>query len=504
MRNTLVQRLLLGVGFVLSLSSAAGAWAADKPNRQVAVVDDSAWRSGPSEAWFINWDKALAEARKTRKALFVLNTGSDWCYWCKKLHNEVLDKPEFLSFAEKKLVLLYLDSPNRDPLGKEQKRHNRQIVKALGFGGGVPSVVLASANGKRLGAIGGGGQSLEDYLRRVESVLGADGQDFETPDALLLFKQGYAALAEKVAAQLASLPPVTKDDFVVRVTGVAVVDLADACDPDTVAFKAADTSLDVPFGGRALIRMEYDLPKGYAARILVQASFPREESAKMRYFRYAPSELLKGKGVFYGVLNMSDKGQSCEVKKAVVRIRTEPEMDDFPYGWTISPVPVSLKFAAREGSDGGQESVTGNPVSPPKAPADDRKWRKGPDRLWYVNWDKAVAEAKKTKKKLFVLNTGSDWCGWCRKLKADVLSSGKFKTFARKNLVLVYLDSPRQKPLSQEQQTYNRELAKFLSFGGGVPCVKIVDPEDNSVLETISGYKPAQDYLRQLQEAVQP
>ena len=69
-----------------------------------AGVDDSNWQPGPSEAWFVNWDKALAEARKSGKALFLLNTGSDWCGWCKRLKADVLDTPEFAEFAREKLV----------------------------------------------------------------------------------------------------------------------------------------------------------------------------------------------------------------------------------------------------------------------------------------------------------------------------------------------------------------------------------------------------------------
>ena len=72
------------------------------------------------------------------------------------------------------------------------------------------------------------------------------------------------------------------------------------------------------------------------------------------------------------------------------------------------------------------------------------KWDKGP-RGWYVHFGKAVEEAVKENKCLYVLFTGSDWCGFCIKLHDDVLESSKFKQFAKKNLVLVYLDFPKKK-----------------------------------------------------------
>ena len=45
------------------------------------AVDDSDWQKGPNDQWFVSWDKALAAAKKAGKPMFVLKTGSDWCYW---------------------------------------------------------------------------------------------------------------------------------------------------------------------------------------------------------------------------------------------------------------------------------------------------------------------------------------------------------------------------------------------------------------------------------------
>lgn len=180
---------------------------------KAASIDDTTWRSGPSDAWFVNWDKALAEAKNTGKKLFVLNTGSDWCHWCKKLKEEVLVQPEFEKFAAKNLVLVYLDSPSRNPLGKEQKTHNRQVVKSLGLGGGVPNAGLFAASGKKFGFIGGGGMKVDAYIERLESILKGKGQYFGDDDVQTLFTDGYGKLADDIAAERAKLPPVTKDDL---------------------------------------------------------------------------------------------------------------------------------------------------------------------------------------------------------------------------------------------------------------------------------------------------
>lgn len=282
-------------------------------NPPVEAVDDSQWRKGPSDAWFVNWDKALDEARKTRKSLFVLNTGSDWCHWCKKLHAEVLEQSEFVRFAQKKLVLLYLDSPSRDPLGKEQKRHNREIVKTLQFGSGVPCAVVVSAKGKRLGMIPGGGQTPDAYIQRLERFLSADGQSLEGENAQLLFSKGYGALVAKIAAERAALPPVTTEDFKVGLSGVAVVEPEAFKEPKNVKFADPSAACEIPFGKMAMFKMEYEVPKGYGMRIFAMPKMTREHWERLRNLQYSPSEVYMGKGTAYGYLTLSGKGHTCAV-----------------------------------------------------------------------------------------------------------------------------------------------------------------------------------------------
>ena len=56
--------------------------------------------------------------------------------------------------------------------------------------------------------------------------------------------------------------------------------------------------------------------------------------------------------------------------------------------------------------------------------------------------DKASAEHK-----VVLLDfTGSDWCGWCKRLKAEVFDQPEFAEFAQANLIMVEVDFPRNKP----------------------------------------------------------
>jgi thioredoxin-related protein len=81
---------------------------------------------------------------------------------------------------------------------------------------------------------------------------------------------------------------------------------------------------------------------------------------------------------------------------------------------------------------------------------------------WLDNLDAAKAQAKKENKKILLDFTGSDWCGWCKKLDAEVFSTQEFKDYAAKKLVLVEVDFPRGFKLPAATQKQNEELqAKY-------------------------------------------
>lgn len=128
-------------------------------------------------------------------------------------------------------------------------------------------------------------------------------------------------------------------------------------------------------------------------------------------------------------------------------------------------------------------------------------WTAGPNADWKIFWNDALAEARLSGKKIFVLSTGSDWCGWCMKLKKDVFEKDEFKDYARKKLVLLYLDSPR-KPLPEDQKQHNDAICGTLSFGGGVPCAAVFGV-DSRRYGVISGYsKTPSEYIARIDEVL--
>ena len=101
---------------------------------------------------------------------------------------------------------------------------------------------------------------------------------------------------------------------------------------------------------------------------------------------------------------------------------------------------------------------------------------------WHTDVNKAVNISVETKKPLFFFFTGSDWCGWCKKLVKEVFVKQEFKAWAAKNAILVELDFPRRTPISDDLKKQNRELGNMFGVRG-YPTGWLVTPtiEDGKV-----------------------
>tara|TARA_B100000768_G_scaffold149276_1_gene143549 strand:+ start:104 stop:571 length:468 start_codon:yes stop_codon:yes gene_type:complete len=95
---------------------------------------------------------------------------------------------------------------------------------------------------------------------------------------------------------------------------------------------------------------------------------------------------------------------------------------------------------------------------------------------WYTDLNKAVNISLSENKPLMLFFTGSDWCGWCIRLKKEVFNYPEFETWANENVVLVELDFPRRKTIDPRILKQNRELARIFGVSG-YPTVWFVNPQ---------------------------
>ena len=105
---------------------------------------------------------------------------------------------------------------------------------------------------------------------------------------------------------------------------------------------------------------------------------------------------------------------------------------------------------------------------------------------WLTSYDDAVAQAEATGKPILADFTGSDWCGWCKKLDKEVFSTSAFKEWAGENVILLVLDFPRSKVLPAKLKKQNQKLRKKYGVTG-YPTILFLDEKGGVIGK--SGYR---------------
>jgi protein disulfide-isomerase len=119
---------------------------------------------------------------------------------------------------------------------------------------------------------------------------------------------------------------------------------------------------------------------------------------------------------------------------------------------------------------------------------------------WTDDFEAAKKQAAAENKLLLVDFSGSDWCGWCKKLDKEVFAKPEFLEGAKKDFVLVMVDSPSDKKLlSEKAAEQNPKLVEKYDVHG-FPTVLVMDA-DGTVLEK-TGYRDGgpEKYLEHLAE----
>jgi thioredoxin-related protein len=104
---------------------------------------------------------------------------------------------------------------------------------------------------------------------------------------------------------------------------------------------------------------------------------------------------------------------------------------------------------------------------------------------WLTDLDEGIKVAKAEKKAILVDFTGSDWCGWCIRLKKEVFDQKEFAA-ATKDFVLVELDYPQKKQQSVEVKAKNKALSEKFAIEG-FPTIMLLDSNGEPFAQT--GYQ---------------
>jgi thiol-disulfide isomerase/thioredoxin len=117
--------------------------------------------------WLTDLPQALAKARTEKKLVLMDFTGSDWCPPCKALHETVLTSRKFEDYADKNLVLVVVDFPNKTKQPKELKEANAALAKEFKIDG-YPTVILLDPDRKQLkNMLGYGGETPDEFIAKL-------------------------------------------------------------------------------------------------------------------------------------------------------------------------------------------------------------------------------------------------------------------------------------------------------------------------------------------------
>src|SRR6266542_4048547 len=96
---------------------------------------------------------------------------------------------------------------------------------------------------------------------------------------------------------------------------------------------------------------------------------------------------------------------------------------------------------------------------------------------WSDDLPKAQAQAKAEGKFVLIHFSGSDWCGWCMKLRKEVFLKPEFESYARSNLLLLDAQGSSVGRLSYGQggpKAFLAEVEKIIHPQPELPPAKIL------------------------------
>ena len=125
---------------------------------------------GVAANWETDYAKALETAKRENKQVFLDFTGSDWCGPCIQLQKRAFSRPEFINYAQKNLILVEIDYPQRKKQSPALVKQNERLAKQYGIEEkGYPTLVLLDPAGKIVRELSGyNGETAADIIAWIE------------------------------------------------------------------------------------------------------------------------------------------------------------------------------------------------------------------------------------------------------------------------------------------------------------------------------------------------
>lgn len=120
--------------------------------------------------WLSNYEEAINLSKSSSKPVILFFTGSDWCTWCNKLEEEVLNTAEFYQDAGSKFIFVKLDFPLNSPLSPQLTAQNKQLQKKYDIRSFPTIILLDGQSQQQIGITGyrqGGGKQYATHLFKM-------------------------------------------------------------------------------------------------------------------------------------------------------------------------------------------------------------------------------------------------------------------------------------------------------------------------------------------------
>jgi thioredoxin-related protein len=148
---------------------------------------------------------------------------------------------------------------------------------------------------------------------------------------------------------------------------------------------------------------------------------------------------------------------------------------------------ISLLFVACLTLPAYAGSGAAAPASPAPTPASGMAWRA---------WDRGIEESRTSGRPVLV-DVYTDWCGWCRRMKAEVYTRPEVRDYLEEHFILIELNAEASDPARYEGKAYtSRSLAA--RFGvSGYPTTVFLRPGGDHLV-SVPGYIESPRFLQVL------
>ena len=118
---------------------------------------------------------------------------------------------------------------------------------------------------------------------------------------------------------------------------------------------------------------------------------------------------------------------------------------------------------------------------------------------WVTDFEQARKESCEKQLPILVDFSGSDWCGFCQKLDAEVFQTKEFLAYAKDNLILFLADFPKKKKQTSDVKKQNLALQSKYKIGG-YPTVLLLDVDGSLIADVDYQGGGAVNYVEHLKD----